>query len=102
MSESSSFQEFLEKASSYGVKECEIEYKALDEKTIVGHFYRCFCGQVKQTTSPFPKTTFCQCSAEFHKQYFEAALEKPVRVELVQTIISGAPHCEFMIHICEG
>ena len=70
MRESSSHQEFLEKASAYGVQEGEIAYKAVDEKTIVGHFYRCFCGQVKQTASPFPKTTFCQCSAEFHKQYF--------------------------------
>ena len=99
MSESSSFQEFLEKASSYGVKEGEIEYKALDEKTVVGHFYRCFCGQVRQNTSPFPKTTFCQCSVEFHKQYFEAALGQPVQVEILQSILNGAEFCEFIIQI---
>ncbi|KAA3657172.1 MAG: hypothetical protein DWQ04_28915, partial [Chloroflexi bacterium] len=52
MSESKSLEDFLEKSSSYGVKEGEIEYRAVDEKTIVGHFYRCFCGQVKQFKSP--------------------------------------------------
>lgn len=56
----------------------------------------------KVLTSPFPNTIFCHCSAEFHKQYFEAALGQPVNVELVQSIISGALHCEFVIHICES
>jgi predicted hydrocarbon binding protein len=99
MSESSSLREFLKKASTHGVKEGEIEYKAVNENTIVGHFYRCFCGQVKQTTVPFPKTTFCQCSVEFHKQYFEAALGQPVQVEITQSIINGAEYCEFIIQI---
>jgi predicted hydrocarbon binding protein len=99
MSESDSLHEFLEKASSYGVKEGEIEYKALDEKTISGHFYRCFCGQVKQSTIPFSSLVYCQCSAEFHKQYFEAALEREVQVEITQSILNGAEHCEFLIHL---
>ena len=92
-------KEFLEKASTYEVKEGEIEYKLEDNNTIIGIFNRCFCGQVKQTKVPFENKTYCQCSAEFHKQFFEAALEKPITVELVQSIISGAETCKFVVHI---
>lgn len=101
MLESDSLEEFLSKASAYGVKDDEIEYKLQDENTIIGHFYRCFCGQVKRTKTPFDNLTFCHCSAEFHKQFFEAALEQSVTVEIRQSIISGAENCEFVIHINE-
>jgi hypothetical protein len=97
--ESKSMKEFLEKASNYEVKEGEIEYKLEDEKTIIGTFNRCFCGQVKQIKTPFNNRTYCQCSVEFHKQFFEAALGKSINVELTQSIISGANKCIFIIHI---
>jgi hypothetical protein len=101
MDESKSMEEFLEKASNYEVKEGEIEYKLEDATTIIGTFNRCFCGQVKQTKIPFKNKIYCQCSAEFHRQFFKAALEKPVEVELTQSIISGAKSCRFVIHIKE-
>ena len=101
MDESNSMEEFLEKASNYEVKKGEIEYKLKDAKTIIGIFNRCFCGQVKQTKIPFKNKIYCQCSAEFHKQFFEAALEKPIEVELIQSIISGAKNCKFVIRIKE-
>ena len=101
MNESKSMEEFLEKASNYEVKEGEIEYTLKDANTIIGTFNRCFCGQVKQTKVPFKNKTYCQCSAEFHKQFFKAALEKPIEVELIQSIISGAKTCKFVIHIKE-
>ncbi len=97
MSESKSIEEFLQKASTDGLKKGEVEYKLKDKNTIVGTFYRCFCKQVSQVKPPFKNMTYCQCSAEFHKQYFEAALEKPVEVELKQSIISGAETCEYII-----
>ncbi len=99
MDESKSMEEFLEKASNYEVKEGEIEYKLKEDNTIIGIFNRCFCGQVKQTKIPFKNKTYCQCSAEFHKQFFEAALGEPIKVELTQSIINGAKTCRFVIHI---
>ena len=92
-------KEFIEKDSKYEVKEGEIEYKLEEENKIVGIFNRCFCGQVKQTKKPFENKIYCQCSNEFHKQFFEAALEKTIKVDLVQSIISGAKTCKFIIHI---
>lgn len=99
MDESKSLEEFLVKASNYEVKEGEIEYKLKDENTIIGTFNRCFCGQVRQTRNAFKNNTYCQCSVEFHKQFFKAAFEKPVKVELTQSIITGADSCRFIINI---
>lgn len=67
--------------------------------TITGGYDQCFCGQVKQTEEPFPGLAYCQCSAGWYKRLFESVLEKEVKVELLQSIISGSPTCEFLIHI---
>ena len=42
--------------------------------------------------------TYCQCSAEFNRQYFSSAFNKPVKVELVKSVISGNDNCQFYIH----
>ena len=99
MDESKSVEEFLIKASNYEVKEGEIEYTLKDENTIIGTFNKCFCGQVRQTKKPFEKKTYCQCSVEFHRQFFKAAFGKPVEVELTQSIITGTDSCKFIIRI---
>ncbi len=100
MSESSSVEEFLEKLSKYGgVKDGELEYKLINSNTIIGKHNRCFCGQVKRSTALFKNKTYCQCSVEFNKQFFEAAFEKPVEVKLKQAILNGDDYCEFEIRI---
>ncbi len=99
MAESGSLQEFLIKVSEYGVKSGELEYVLKDKNTVIGRFYRCFCGRVSKTQETFPNLIYCNCSAEFHKQFFEAALEKPIAVEITQSIINGSDYCEFIIHI---
>ena len=99
MNESSSLEAFIERINVYEVKEGELEYKLLNGNTIIAKHNRCFCGQVKKTKEPFKNTTYCQCSVEFNKQFFEAALEKPVTVELKQSIITGGDCCEFEIKI---
>jgi hypothetical protein len=99
MKESSSLQEFLERASKHEVKEGELEYQVLNDNTIIGKHNKCFCGQVKQSKELFKNNTYCQCSVEFNTQFFEAAFEKSVTVELNQSIITGGDFCEFKITI---
>lgn len=99
MNESKTIEDFLYKASTYGVKDGEIEYKLVDENTIVGKFYRCFCGQVKKSEENFKNDTYCHCSVEFHKQFFQEAFNKPVEVKLKQSILNGGECCEFIISI---
>jgi hypothetical protein len=99
MNESSSLEDFLEKISKYEVKDGELEYQLINDNTIIGKHNKCFCGQVKKTKELFKNKTYCQCSVEFNKQFFEAAFEKPVNVELKQSIINGGDFCEFQITI---
>jgi predicted hydrocarbon binding protein len=97
MSESKSIEEFLGKLNKSWPAGVRFELK--DKDTIVQVYERCFCGQVKQTKEPFPTNTYCQCGVGWVKQLFESALEKPVEIELIQSIISGAGSCKFIIHI---
>ncbi len=99
MDESSSIDEFLEKLSNYEVKEDELEYRQINKNIIIGKHNRCFCGQVKKSDKLFKSNTYCQCSVEFNKQFFEAAFEKPVKVELLRSILNGDEFCEFKIEI---
>ena len=92
--ESNSIEEFLRKISSKGVT-----YKLIDKNTILAEYQRCFCGQVKNTKTTFPNMTYCQCSAEFNRQYFSFAFGRPVRVELIKTVLIGDDSCQFRIHI---
>jgi hypothetical protein len=95
--ESSSVKDFLEKLNRAGIGGGRLILK--DKKTIMGGYDHCYCGQVKQTIVPFPTTTYCHCSVGWYTQLFESALGKSVDVEIVQSIVMGAPRYEFVIHI---
>ncbi len=102
MDESKSIEEFLDKVSNYGVKDGELKYKLVDNNTIIGRHNKCFCGQVKKSKEMFVNDTYCQCSVEFNKQFFQAAFNKPVEVELNKAILNGDDYCEFIITIKDG
>jgi len=99
MNESRSLEEFLDKISKYKVKDGELEYKLIGNDTIIGKHNKCFCGQVKQLKVKFKNDTYCQCSVEFNRQFFQAAFDKPVDVKLKQSILNGGDCCEFIISI---
>jgi hypothetical protein len=61
---------------------------------------RCYCGLIsglppEDTVS----LTYCNCSRGFIEKYWEAILQKPVKVNLLQSVISGAKECKFAIHL---
>ncbi|MDD2261819.1 MAG: DUF6144 family protein [Candidatus Paceibacterota bacterium] len=97
MTESSSLIDFLDKLSKYKVKDGVLEYKLVDNNTIIAKHNKCFCGQVRESKEKFKNRTYCQCSVEFNKQFFEAALGKNVDVVLKQSIINGGDCCEFEV-----
>ncbi len=64
------------------------------------HPMRCYCSLLRglpqdQTAS----LTYCQCSRGFVQKYWEAVFETPVEVDLVESAISGAAECKFVIHL---
>ena len=97
MEESGSIENFLHKLSHYKVKEGDLEFTLIDEHTIRGRYNKCFCGQVRETPGAFAGKTYCQCSVAYNKQFFGAALNKPVEVRLNKSIISGDDYCEFEV-----
>ncbi len=63
---------------------------------IHGRYERCYCSLAKgggKGLSP----TFCQCSRGWLEELFAQALDQPVRVEMRQTVVGGAPDCRFDI-----
>jgi hypothetical protein len=61
---------------------------------------RCYCSlfrglPIEDTVS----LTYCNCSKGFVEKYWEAILQKPVKVDLLQSAISGAKECKFAIHL---
>jgi len=92
--ESDSIEEFLKKISAK-----DVTYKLIDKNTILAEYQRCFCGLVKATKTAFPNMTYCQCSTEFNRQYFSTAFNKPVKVELIKSVITGNDNCQFKIHL---
>jgi hypothetical protein len=65
-----------------------------------GKGWRCFCALWSEMpTEEETSTTWCQCSRAFVQKVWEMYTGKPVRVELVESSISGATECIFEIHL---
>ncbi|MFX0091893.1 MAG: hypothetical protein ACFFBD_09040 [Candidatus Hodarchaeota archaeon] len=42
---------------------------------------------------------FCGCSAGYFKNFWEAVLDQPVRVEVLESVIGGDKICKFALHL---
>lgn len=71
-----------------------------DGFTIYVSYPKCYCGRVNATKEPI-SITHCHCSKGYWVAMFTTALGKPVRVDVLQTIINGADSCRFAVHIPE-
>ncbi len=78
--------------------------KMLDAKdTRMKRYYVCYCpwvrGAIKNGTEDEISTNFCHCSAGFTKLYWDVVFDQPVKVEPIETALTGALHCKFAIQI---
>ena len=65
-------------------------------------FHYCHCALVKELIrNPTEKVspTFCYCGAGWYKSLWEGILEKPVRVDLLKSVLQGDDSCRFAIHL---
>lgn len=95
--ESKSLQDFINRLNKRHIGGGRL--KLQDANTITGGYDRCYCGMVSKTRTPFLDLTYCHCSTGWYKQLFETALERPVKVKILKSIISGAKTCKFVIKI---
>ena len=80
------------------------EYLAATDERLKRYYY-CHCPWVRESlrsgdvqVSP----TFCNCSAGFHKKSWEVIFDRPLRAEVVETVLRGDPWCKFAIHLPEN
>jgi effector-binding domain-containing protein len=67
-------------------------------------YYGCFCSLVKEVvrTGERLSPSFCNCSAGWFVQMWEAILDlSPIRVDVVRSILRGDDRCVFAIHLPE-
>lgn len=83
--------------------------KLVREGSIVYQFYtpqafarpmRCYCSLFRGLPAEDTVSiTYCNCSKGFVEKYWEAILQKTVKVDLLQSAISGAKECKFAIQL---
>lgn len=64
------------------------------------HPMRCYCGLVRELPREVKMSeTYCYCAEGFVKKYWETILQKPVKVSLLESAISGASECKFTVQL---
>jgi hypothetical protein len=63
--------------------------------------YYCHCPRVREVmrTSETISPTYCYCGAGFYKGIWEEILEKPVEVEVLETVLKGDEVCRIAIYL---
>ncbi len=68
-------------------------------------YYYCHCPWVKEAFKESDKPispVFCNCSAGFYRAYWEIVFDKPVQVDVLESLLIGDSICKFAIHIPES
>ncbi len=61
---------------------------------------RCYCSLLRGLPAEEKVSlTYCYCSKGFVEKFWESVLGRSVKVELLQSVVSGASECKFAVHI---
>ena len=64
------------------------------------HPMRCFCSLLRGLPSEETvSVTYCQCSKGFVQKMWDRVLGKPVKVEVLETAVTGAKECKFKVNL---
>lgn len=61
-------------------------------------YNKCLCKMVSKEPEKL-SDTYCTCSKGWLLEMFETAAQKPVQVEILQTIKRGHPSCKFIVRL---
>jgi hypothetical protein len=78
-----------------------LEYLAETDQRLKRYHY-CHCPWVRESLRAGEASvspTFCLCSAGFHKKSWEVIFDRPLRAEIVETVLKGDPWCKIAIHL---
>jgi predicted hydrocarbon binding protein len=63
---------------------------------------RCYCSLLRGLPENITiSKTYCHCSKAFVKKFWEEVLENPVKVELLQSVVTGDSECKFSIKVAD-
>ncbi len=60
--------------------------------------YGCYCPAAKYRASK-PNDIHCYCTRATHGEIWQAALGKPVQIDILQSVRRGNPTCHFLVHL---
>jgi hypothetical protein len=81
------------------------KYFLKEKDPTMKRYYACHCQLVRTAIrdgEPRIPSTFCYCSAGYHKVHFDVIFGEPVKIELLETVLKGDPRCRFAITIPKG
>ncbi len=58
----------------------------------------CYC-PVAQNIPAKPQDVHCECTKATHQMIFEAALDRPFKVDIVESLRRGGKTCHFVVHL---
>jgi len=86
--------------------EAKIPYMAIEYLNTTDHqmkpYYYCHCPWARESLigDNIPVSgTFCNCSAGYHKKYWEMVLDQPLKAEVLESVLQGDDWCLFSIHL---
>jgi hypothetical protein len=67
-------------------------------------YYACHCPWVREAIKSGTEISpeFCYCSAGFEKRLWDVIFDRPVKADVLQTVLKGDLICKFAIHIPRG
>ncbi len=80
------------------------EYLAETDEQMKRYYY-CHCPWVKEALKSGDariSSTFCSCSAGFHKKRWEVIFDQPLRAEIVESVLKGDKWCKIAIYLPQG
>ncbi|MHA1737227.1 MAG: hypothetical protein ACTSXA_14385 [Candidatus Heimdallarchaeota archaeon] len=96
----------------YGVREgdkvitTKIPYQTIkwlnETDPIKKKYHYCHCFWVRESLKKedsLISPSFCYCSAGFYKQQWDAILDQPIKVEMLESVLKGDPVCKFAINL---
>lgn len=77
-----------------------IEYMKETDPEMRRQIY-CHCPRVREAVKDnlMISTTYCYCGAGFYKGIWEEILQRPVEVEVLESVLSGGDVCKIAIHL---
>lgn len=58
----------------------------------------CFCPAAKYRPAK-PNDLHCECTRTTHQTVFETAMERPFKVDILETVRRGGKTCHFLVHL---